>query len=64
MPTPIKHPTSWRPMSGQGSVVMVGLVPLVNNAGVRIVTNTTVLPIFTNPTVTKPKHATTWTPQG
>lgn len=64
MPTPIKHPTSWRPANGQGSVVLVGLVSIVNNAGVRIVTNTTALPVFTSPTITKPKHAAAWTPQG
>lgn len=64
MSTPIKHPTSWRPPNGQGSVVLVGLAPIVNNASVRIVTSTTALPVFTNPTITKPKHAAAWTPQG
>ena len=64
MPTPIKHPTGWRPTSGQGTVVLIGLVPIITNAVVRIVTNSSILPIFTSPTVTKPKHAAIWTPQG
>jgi hypothetical protein len=64
VPDPIKIPTSWRPSSGQGSVVLIGNVPIVTNTGVRLVTTTSHLPIMTNPTVTKPKNPTVWSQTG
>lgn len=64
MTVPIKTPTDWRPTSGQGSVVLLGNVPIVTNTGIKIVTNTTQLPILTSPTITKPKNPTIWSQAG
>jgi len=65
MTVPIKTPTSWRPPSGQGSVVTVGNLPLVANTLLPLVDNTAShLPIQITPSYVAPKNATTWTPVG
>lgn len=62
---PIRTPTSFRPVSGMGSVATIGMLPIVEIVNMLpIVDTATHLPILTNPTVTLPKNATLWTQTG
>jgi hypothetical protein len=59
----VKNPTAWRPPSGQGSVITVGLQSFIDNLG-NFLTDNLGNFIVTTPTYDAPKNPTAWTQVG